>query len=181
MRIELSASTPVSRLVVPSEAIITSGKRSVVLVAGATNSMRPVVVTLGRESGGDTEVTSGLSEGQKVVASGQFLIDSEANLKGILPKFANATESKNMPAESLDSGPVLHGTAKVENVTPDALTLSHQPIPELQWGAMTMDFKKPRPDAFADIKLGQNIEFSFRNGKDGYMLENVKTSGGGKK
>lgn len=181
MRIQLSASSPVSRLVVPTEAIITSGKRSVVLVAGAGNSMRPVVVTLGRENDGDTEITSGLSEGQKVVASGQFLIDSEANLKGILPKFANAAESKSMPAESMASGPVLHGTAKVEKVSSDVLTLSHQPIPELQWGAMTMDFKKPRPDAFAEIRAGQNVEFSFRDGKDGYMLESVKSTGGGKK
>lgn len=181
MRIELSASAPVSRLVIPSEAIITSGKRSVVLVAGGNNSMRPVVVTLGRENAGDTEITSGLSEGQKVVASGQFLIDSEANLKGILPKFANAPELKSASAEAMDSGPVLHGIAKVEKVSSEALTLSHQPIPELQWGGMTMDFKKPRPNAFADVKPGQSVEFSFRDGKDGYMLLNVKPSGGAKK
>ncbi|ATD61938.1 efflux transporter periplasmic adaptor subunit [Janthinobacterium svalbardensis] len=181
MRIQLEAATSVSRLVVPSEAVITSGKRSVVLVADASNNMRPVIVTLGRESSGDTEVTSGLIEGQKVVASGQFLIDSEANLKGILPKFSNVDEMKPAQAAPMESGPVLHGVARIEKVSNDALTLSHQPIPELQWGAMTMDFKKPRPDSFAGVKQGDNVEFSFRDGKDGYTLENVKMTGGGKK
>ncbi|PTN41938.1 hypothetical protein DAI43_36615 [Achromobacter xylosoxidans] len=48
--------------------------------------MRPVAIATGIEAGDETEVTDGLAEGQQVVASGQFLIDSEANLKAILPK-----------------------------------------------------------------------------------------------
>ena len=88
MRVHLGAEKPVSRLLVPTEAVITTGKRSVVLVAGENNSMQPVPVTVGHTTGDDTEILSGLAEGQKVVVSGQFLIDSEANLKSVLPKFA---------------------------------------------------------------------------------------------
>lgn len=181
MRLQVGAEKLVPRLLVPSEAVITSGKRSVVLVAEENNSMQPVVVTTGRDIGDDTEILSGLAEGQKVVASGQFLIDSEANLKSVLPKFGGnepATENKtSKPA----AAPVYRGAGKVEKVTPDALTLSHKPIPELQWGAMTMDFDKPEPGSFAEIREGQDIEFSFREGEDGYMLESVTPLGGGKK
>ncbi|MDB5963435.1 MAG: efflux transporter periplasmic adaptor subunit [Massilia sp.] len=46
---------------------------------------------------------------------------------------------------------------------------------------MTMDFIKPHPDAFPNIKAGQDADFSFKEGKDGYLLENVTPAGGGKK
>jgi len=184
MRVRLSAETPVSRLVVPAEAIITSGSRSVVLVAGPNNSMQPTTVTVGRDSGGDTEILSGLTEGQKVVVSGQFLIDSEANLKAVLPKFSAGTTSPtgSQPTQMTSAAaPVYHGVGRVEKVTAAAITFSHQPIPALKWGAMTMDFNKPRPDAFSEIKVGDEVEFSFKEGKEGYVLEGATPTGGGKK
>ncbi|MGY4398442.1 Cu(I)/Ag(I) efflux system membrane fusion protein [Sphingomonas sp. UYAg733] len=72
-----------SGLLVPSEAVIRTGKRDLVMVAGPGGRYRPVEVRLGREGGGRTEILAGLTEGQKVVASGQFLLDSEASLGGI--------------------------------------------------------------------------------------------------
>lgn len=190
MRVHLGADKPVSRLLVPTEAVISTGKRSVVLVAGENNSMQPVTVTTGRDTGDDTEILSGLEEGQKVVASGQFLIDSEASLKAILPKFADAAQAQQAQAPtgpsakeptSTSMAPVYRGVGKVEKVSPESLTFSHKPIPELKWPAMTMGFGKPRPDAFADIKVGQDVEFSFKEGKDGdYLLESVVPAGGKK-
>jgi Cu(I)/Ag(I) efflux system membrane fusion protein len=83
---------------------------------------------------------------------------------------------------STSMSPVYHGVGKVEKASPESLTLSHKPIPELQWPAMTMDFGKPRPDNFSDIKVGQDVEFSFKEGKDGsYLLETVTPAGGGRK
>ena len=70
---------------VPSEAVIRTGKRDVVIVAidGADGKARfqPVDVETGIESNGMTEIRRGIESGTRVVASGQFLIDSEANLK----------------------------------------------------------------------------------------------------
>ncbi|MBC8748588.1 hypothetical protein F6X42_18875 [Paraburkholderia sp. WC7.3b] len=43
------------------------------------------------DTGDDTEVSSGLTEGQQVVASGQFLIDSEASLKSVLPRLEGSS------------------------------------------------------------------------------------------
>jgi Cu(I)/Ag(I) efflux system membrane fusion protein len=185
MRVHLGADKPVSRLLVPTEAVITTGKRSVVLVAGENNSMQPVTVTTGRDIGDDTEVLSGLAEGQKVVASGQFLIDSEASLKAVLPKFAEAAQAQARPGAepaSTSTAPVYHGVGKVEKVSPESITFSHKAIPELKWPAMSMGFAKPRPDAFSDTKAGQDVEFSFKEGKDGdYLLETVTPADGSKK
>ncbi|MCY7397851.1 MAG: efflux RND transporter periplasmic adaptor subunit [Sphingomonas bacterium] len=70
-------------LLMPSEAVIRTGKRNLVMVAGVGGRYRPVEVQIGREGGGKTQILAGLAEGQKVVASGQFLLDSEASLSGI--------------------------------------------------------------------------------------------------
>jgi Cu(I)/Ag(I) efflux system membrane fusion protein len=67
-----------SRLMVPSEAVIRTGKRAVVLVRKENGSFEGRDVVLGQEVGDDIEVMQGLAEGEQVVASGQFLIDSES-------------------------------------------------------------------------------------------------------
>ena len=70
-------------LLIPSEAVIQTGKRVVVMLAEDKGRFSPIEVETGIESGGQTEIKRGLSAGQRVVVSSQFLIDSEASLKGI--------------------------------------------------------------------------------------------------
>jgi Cu(I)/Ag(I) efflux system membrane fusion protein len=74
------------RVVVPSEAVIRTGKRAVVLVRKENGSFESRDVAIGQEVGDDIEVTQGLVEGEQVVASGQFLIDSEARLRASVPR-----------------------------------------------------------------------------------------------
>jgi Cu(I)/Ag(I) efflux system membrane fusion protein len=69
-------------LLVPSEAVIETGTRRVVILAEGAGRFRPVNVETGSEGDGHTEIRSGLTAGQPVVVSGQFLLDSEASLKG---------------------------------------------------------------------------------------------------
>jgi Cu(I)/Ag(I) efflux system membrane fusion protein len=73
-------------LSVPSEAVIRTGTRTVVIVANAENRFRPANVEIGAEQHGRTVILSGLEEGERVVVSGQFLIDSEASLRGALER-----------------------------------------------------------------------------------------------
>ena len=70
-------------LLVPSEAVIRTGARTLVMLALADGRYRPAEVRTGREGGGKTEIVAGLAHGEKVVASGQFLLDSEASLTGV--------------------------------------------------------------------------------------------------
>jgi Cu(I)/Ag(I) efflux system membrane fusion protein len=77
-----------SRLVVPSEAVIRTGKRAVVLVRKEDGTFESRDVAIGQEVGENIEVTQGLSEGEQVVASGQFLIDSEARLRSVTGSMA---------------------------------------------------------------------------------------------
>nr|WP_046968641.1 efflux RND transporter periplasmic adaptor subunit [Luteibacter rhizovicinus] len=71
-------------IAVPDEALIADGESARVIVAEQDGRFRAATVTPGRSTGGMTEIRSGLTEGQRIVVSGQFLIDSEANLSGAL-------------------------------------------------------------------------------------------------
>ncbi len=76
---------------VPSESVIATGKRKVVIVKEA-GGFRPVDVKTGQEKAGRTEIVSGLEAGEQVVVSGQFLIDSEASLSGVLSRLSQQLE-----------------------------------------------------------------------------------------
>jgi Cu(I)/Ag(I) efflux system membrane fusion protein len=70
-------------LLIPTEAVLQTGQRTVVMLAEDKGRFRPIEVEIGVESHGQTEVKRGLEAGQRVVVSSQFLIDSEASLKGV--------------------------------------------------------------------------------------------------
>lgn len=75
---------------VPTGAIVGDGLQARVIVAEPEGRFRPVVIRRGRSAGGLTEVLAGLEGGEQVVASGQFLIDSEASLSGALERLEGA-------------------------------------------------------------------------------------------
>jgi len=96
---------PRATLLVPSEAVIRTGKRAVVIVALADNRFQPMDIELGGEAEGKTAVLKGLNEGQKVVVSGQFLIDSEASLKGVLDRMQDgAADATGQPSQRTENG-----------------------------------------------------------------------------
>ncbi|OAJ54907.1 efflux transporter periplasmic adaptor subunit [Paraburkholderia ginsengiterrae] len=191
MRVRVAGKKAESRLLVPSEAVITTGKRSVVILKNGDGRLQPATVTVGNDIGNDTEVLGGLNDGDTVVASGQFLIDSEASLKSVLPRLASgsapsvtgttsATTGGSAPTSAPAATQTYETIGKVENVTPKDITFSHQPVPALGWPAMTMTFNKPASDAFADVKPGQTMHFVFRQSDDGYQLTKVEAAGGAK-
>jgi Cu(I)/Ag(I) efflux system membrane fusion protein len=68
-------------LKIPAEALIVTGERATVVKALAEGRFQPVDVVTGMERGGEVEILSGLEEGDRIVLSGQFLIDSESSLQ----------------------------------------------------------------------------------------------------
>src|SRR6516225_4398632 len=93
---EIETGTPGPVLAVPESAVLDSGSRQAVLVDKGEGRFEPREVRLGRHGGGFVEVTHGVSEGEAVVTSANFLIDAESNLKAALKGFA---ESGAQPAE----------------------------------------------------------------------------------
>lgn len=175
--------TPAARkdtLLVPTEAVIQTGKRSVVIVANGDGKFAPVEVDVGAESGGQTEIRRGLAAGQRVVVSGQFLIDSEASLKGALARMEGAasTSDGTAPANPASDAAVHRGEGKVEAIDQDGITLSHGPIPTLKWNAMTMTFRLPSADLARNLAVGDTVAFEIRATPDGnYEIASLRKAG----
>jgi Cu(I)/Ag(I) efflux system membrane fusion protein len=94
---EIETGTPDPVLAVPESAVLDGGTRQAVLVDKGKGRFEPREVKLGRRGGGHVEITDGLSEGEAVVTSANFLIDAESNLKAALKGFSEA--SGTLPAE----------------------------------------------------------------------------------
>lgn len=170
-------------LLIPADAAVRTGTRSVVFVAQGQGRYRPVEVTLGAESGGQVLVTAGLSEGQQIVASGQFLIDSEAGFGAALerlqpPADAVADAPGDTPAGAAKPAPAYHALGTVESIADGRITLSHGPVPALGWGAMTMGFAVARPELLSGIARGDRVDFAFRRGDAGYVIESIARHAG---
>jgi Cu(I)/Ag(I) efflux system membrane fusion protein len=104
-------------ILVPSEAVIRTGTRNIVIVALGEGKFMPKEVVLGPEGHGVIQVESGLSEGQTVVTSGQFLIDSESNLREAISKMMEPQKGASAPegGESVVPAAKTGGAPSVES------------------------------------------------------------------
>jgi Cu(I)/Ag(I) efflux system membrane fusion protein len=156
MSVQLQLAQPVGRptLLAPSDAVIHTGRRSVVMLAEEGGHFRPVEVRTGRESAGQTEIVQGLQAGQRVVLSGQFLIDSEASLRGLQARLNPG------PGSGAD---VYRTDAVIDAVEGDSVTLTHPAIAALQWPGMTMAFRLPaQGDRPPGLAPGHPVRIEFR-------------------
>ena len=163
---QLPAGAP--QLLVPQEAVIATGLRNVVIVAHDDQRFEPIEVTLGHAVGPDVEVLSGLTEGQRVVTSGQFLIDSEANLKAALPRFG--AQPQSVPA-------TYHTEGRIEQVDGNEVTIAHGPVAALKWPAMTMSFKRSSGDSTTPLRAGDHVAFDFVEEAGEYRLTRITPAG----
>jgi membrane fusion protein, copper/silver efflux system len=145
-------------VLVPSEAVIRTGTRDVVIVALGDGRFRAAEVEVGAESGGQSEIRKGLASGDKVVLSGQFLIDSEASLTATVARLEGAQEpGKPQPQAHKGSGIV----STVDRAS-GHVELDHGPIPSLQWPGMRMGFLVEDPSQLDGIKPGDKVQFEVR-------------------
>jgi len=173
-QVSLKGGTGESALRVPTEAVIRTGRRAIVILAEAEGRYRPVEVVLGPESGNDTVILSGLDEGQKIVASGQFLIDSEASLQGIVARASGAATAMPAPV-------ALHeADAVIDEVSGAYVTLSHGPFKTLSMPGMTMEFPLANPKLAKGLKAGDRVRAGVRETDEGLLVEKLDKTGGAK-
>ncbi len=144
-------------LVVPSEAVIDTGRRKVIVVR-RNGSFLPVEVTTGRDTGEWTQILAGLEPGAEVVASGQFLIDSEASLTGVTERLnrGNAAGQQGAPRAANAEGTI--GSMDLQR---GRVTIAHGPIPALNSPAMTMTFSLRDPAMLRGLRRGERVSFTL--------------------
>jgi Cu(I)/Ag(I) efflux system membrane fusion protein len=153
-------------LTVPAEAVIRTGRRALVYLVDEPGRYRPVEVELGAEVDGRVAVAKGLAAGQQVVASGQFLIDSEASLQGLTAAAAPVEHSTRGRVVEMDAG---------------SITLDHEPVPALKWPAMTMPFQLAQPDLAKGLKAGDAVRFRFKQQGDEHIVTTIERDTAGAK
>jgi Cu(I)/Ag(I) efflux system membrane fusion protein len=160
-------------LSIPREALIQSGDQDRVILALGDGKFRAQEVTAGMESGELVEIVTGLKEKDRIVISGQFLIDSEASLKASFTRMdestveqATATE-ENMPDKNKSETVTSMGKVNKVMLDENKVNLSHEAIEALGWPEMTMDFKVKEGVDLEALKSGQEIHFTLEKADSG--------------
>ena len=79
---------------VPDSAVVDSGKSQIVILDKGDGKFEPRAVKIGQRGDGRVEIREGVQDGDRVVTSANFLIDSESNLKAALKAFAPPESGK---------------------------------------------------------------------------------------
>jgi membrane fusion protein, copper/silver efflux system len=148
-------------LLLPTEAIIRTGSMNRVVLALGDGAFKSVAVKLGRFTGSNIEILEGVSEGETVVTSAQFLIDSESN---------KTSDFKRMNHDiAVVQNESVWTTAVIDSLMPAhrMASVSHQPIPQWQWPAMTMDFTVNSAVDMTKLEQGKITNIQINKTKSG--------------
>jgi membrane fusion protein, copper/silver efflux system len=160
------ASSEREALMVPSEAVIRTGQRDLVMLALGEGRFRPVEVRLGRDTGDRTEILEGLEAGEQVVTSGQFLLDSEATLRGLT--------ARGFGVEETDAAGLHQGEGTVIGIDDDILGLTHGPFETLNMPGMTMPFPVADLQLLEGIEMGDQVRVWVRETDLGLVIERIE-------
>lgn len=157
-------------LFLPREAVIRTGTMNRVVLALGDGAFKSVAVKLGRSDDKNIEILEGVSEGETVVTSAQFLIDSESS---------KTSDFKRMNHEvALDQSESVWTMATIDSLMPAhrMVTVSHQPIAQWQWPAMTMDFTVNPAVEMSNFEQGKVINIQINKTTSGnYEITAIKS------
>ena len=167
-------------LLVPSEAVIRTGERTLVMLAQEGGGYRPAEIRIGREANGRTEVLAGLAPGEEVVVSGQFLLDSEASLAGIDVRAIDRAPSATGGREAQDDAEeprTYRASGTITRIAQSSVTLRHGPVPALDWPGMTMPFAVEDRSLLRGFERGDQVSFTFVQAGTGPRIVSIRKSG----
>jgi Cu(I)/Ag(I) efflux system membrane fusion protein len=159
-------------LAIPTEAVMRTGRRTLAMLAEPEGRYRPVEIRTGRETGDKTEVLEGLEAGQQVVASGQFLLDSEASLRGL------TAQGLDQPAPAA-AKPALHeAEGTIVSLEDGMVGLSHGPFKTLNMPGMTMSFAVASDALLEGLEKGDRVSVGVSESDEGLVIERIEKLGG---
>lgn len=167
-------------IVIPLEGLIRTGRHERVIIALGDGKFEAREVRAGIESGDYVEILHGLKAGEKIVTSGQFLIDSEASMRASLTRMTDpADKATNDMSDSAnasdDQAKEVTGKGIVKALMPEdrKLNLKHDAIDVLGWPAMTMDFALADDVDITGISVGDTVTFQLERRDEHYLITSV--------
>ena len=172
-QIDIRTQPSAHTLLIPQEALIRTGKQSRVVLALGDGRFKSIAVEVGQISEQLVQILSGLQEGDRIVTSAQFLIDSESSKTSDFKRMAHSSDEQDEPAVAAASVWV---AAKVEELMSEhrMATLTHEAIDDWQWPAMTMDFNVADTVDMSQLKVGMTLHVEIqRDGDSDYRIINI--------
>lgn len=165
-------------IVIPLEGLIRTGREERVIVSLGEGKFEAREVIAGIESGEYVEILNGVNEGDEIVISGQFLIDSEASMRGSLKRMTEPDSSETSELSNMASGmdsKIVSGSGVVQLVKANEriLNLQHKPIKQLGWPAMTMDFTVAEDVDISELSANDEVMFQLEQRDDRYLITSV--------
>ena len=167
-------------IVIPLEGLIRTGREERVIIALGEGEFEARKVNAGIESGNYVEILEGISEGENIVISGQFLIDSEASMRASLMRMSVSdkvenSEMSNMQATNDAKLVSASGVIKVIKLEENKLNIEHQAIKDLGWPATTMDFAFADELDIGELAVNDNVMFLLEQRNDRYLITSIHT------
>jgi Cu(I)/Ag(I) efflux system membrane fusion protein len=161
-------------IAIPNGALIRTGQADRAVLALGDGRFKPVPVTAGLAVGDQVEITDGLKEGDRVVTSAQFLIDSESSLTAGFASMQDAAPPQAAEAPAMGEGEVTAVAADGSTVT-----ISHGPIPAFSWPSMTMEFGVGPGASVQGLSPGDRVRFGVvKTQDDTYTAATIERLGG---
>ncbi len=166
-------------IVIPLEALIRTGREERVIIALGDGRFEARKVVAGIESGEYVEILEGLDANEKVVTSGQFLIDSEASMRASLNRMSDPQDAENSDAFD-SSAKTVSGNGVIQEINADENTvnLKHEAIDALGWPAMTMDFSVMPDVDLSKLSVNEGVMFQLEKHGDSYMITAIHSMEG---
>ncbi len=158
-------SSPNQRLLVPREAVIRTGNQDRVVLALTEGKFKSVAVTVGASDNHFMEIIKGIDEGDVVVTSAQFLLDSESS---------KTSDFKRMNHQNDNNFATTTGVVNSIIKETGVLNISREPIKKWNRPAATLDFIMQKGRRFDDIRAAMEVEFTFSVVDNKFVISHIK-------
>ncbi|MEZ9008659.1 efflux RND transporter periplasmic adaptor subunit [Vibrio sp. 10N.247.311.59] len=146
-------------LTIPRSSVIHSGGMTRVVMSEGSGKYRSARIEVGREAGEKIEVLQGLEQGESIVTSAHFMLDSESSQSADLSRINGVEEEAETVWANGEISDVMQGSRMV--------TINHQPVPEWDWPGMVMNFTFVEGLDMSDVQRGKAIDFEMRKTESG--------------
>jgi Cu(I)/Ag(I) efflux system membrane fusion protein len=171
-QVVIHADSSEQSLVIPREAVIRTGRSNRVVLVLSEGRFKSVNVEVGRYDEKSAEILSGLQEGDKVVTSAQFLIDSESSKTSDFMRMKHE-EDAPLPM-SVWSEAIINAVMVEER----KINATHPAISQWDWPEMTMDFSVAESIDISTLQEGMQLQVEISKMEDNqYQITTIHMPG----
>jgi Cu(I)/Ag(I) efflux system membrane fusion protein len=175
-QVTIHTSDTVPALLIPKEALIRTGNQDRVVLALGGGSFKSIAVTVGRFDNESVEILTGLADGEEVVSSAQFLLDSESSKSSDFMRMNHDTSFMEDNGESMVDNPASVSSASTTGIINSVMAehrmvnISRDAIEKWQRPAATLDFLIDEGITMAGFNQEDKIDFTFEIRGDDFVI-----------